>query len=334
MIGHNGDEGRGAAVPFRIALLGGKELAIRCLESMLRMPDVDVVAVIPCAGDKPEAGGPFPSLARYAQEQGLRVYQPRSVNEEAFFPILSQLRPDVVLSVFYDKILRPHVLELPTIAAVNVHFGLLPYNRGSFPIPWAIIDGNDPGVTMHYMDPGVDTGDIIAQMAAPPSACETTQEVYDRCTTAGLHLFRRHLPLLLQGRAPRRRQPARGGTYYRPGYPFDRWIDWSQSAGKLSRFVRALTFPPFPSARTTFAGRELEVGHPVWPSEDDSGRPAGTVLEATPRWATIATGDGLLAVQSMRLDGEELPAKEALKRAGCREGSGLEGVSWLMSEVA
>lgn len=334
MTARNGKTRREPSLPCRIVLLGGKELAIRCLESMLCMPEVDVVAVIPCAGDHAEAHGPFPSLARYARERGLRVHRPRTVNDEKFFPILEQLRPDILLSVFYDKILRPHVLELPAIAAVNIHFGLLPYNRGSFPIPWAIIDGNDAGVTMHYMDPGVDTGDVVAQMAVPPSACETTGEVYDRCTKAGFHLFQRNLPLLIEGRAPRRRQPAQGGTYYRPGYPFDRWIDWSRSAEEVSRFVRALTFPPFPTARTNFRGQELDICHPVWVHDDGPPHRPGTVLEITPRWATVATGDGLLNLQTIRLEGERMAAQEALDRVGCPEGQVLESVPWQMSKAA
>ena len=318
----------------RAVLLGGKALAIECLESMLRMPAVEVVAVIPCADDDPAAERWHPSLTRIAQERSLPVYQPRSVNEEGFRPVLEQLRPDVLLSVFYDKILKPHVLQLPTIGAVNVHFGLLPYNRGSFPIPWAIIDGNDPGVTMHHMDPGVDTGDIIAQMAVPAIECETAREVYDRCSAAGLYLVEQYLSPLLEGRAPRRRQPAEGGSYYRPGYPFDRWIDWSRSAEQIARFVRALTFPPFPSARTSFRGRELEVSHPAWPSEARGAWREGEIVDIRPPYATFATGDGALVVRRMRAEGRELPAADALWRLGCSEGDVLETVPWAKKNAA
>lgn len=311
---------------YRVVLLGGKALAVQCLESMLRMPDVEVAAVIPCADDDPSNGRWYPSLAGRAHTLGLPVHQPRSVNELDFLPILRELRPHVLLSIFYDKILKPNVLAVPTIAAANVHYGFLPYNRGSMPIPWAIIDGNDPGVTMHYMDPGVDTGDIIAQMAVPAGNHEIASEVYDRCTAAGLYLFERYLPLLLRGAVPRRPQPSGTGTYYRPGYPFDRWIDWSQPGEAISRLVRALTFAPFPSARTSFNGCELEICHPVRPSLDGERRPAGTVLEITPHWATVATGAGSLSVRTMRLEGTELDAADALRSVGCSVGSVLDSV--------
>lgn len=334
MVRRNGDGGGEEAVARRVVLLGGKALAIHCLESMLRMPDVAVVAVIPCADEDPAAERWYPSLAGYSRERGLPVYQPKSVNEDGFLSVLQQLRPHVVLSVFYDKILKPQVLRVPTIAAVNVHFGLLPHNQGSFPIPWAMIDGNDPGVTIHHMDPGVDTGDIIAQMAVPASDYETAREIYDRCTAAGLDLFERYLPLLLGGQAPRRRQPAKGGTYYRPGDPFHRWIDWSQSTETVCRFVRALTFPPFPSARTAFRGRELEVCHPVRPSQEGGRWREGTVLSISPPWITVATGDGLLNVRTMRLEGEERAAADVLRQAGCSERDVLDTVPWVKSETA
>ena len=320
-----GSNGRGS--PRRLVLLGGKALAMQCLDSMLRMPGVEVVAVVPCVDDEPSARQWYPSLAAYARERGLAVHQPRSVNDPDFVPVLEQLRPDVLLSVFYDKILRPHVLGLPNIAAVNIHFGLLPYNRGSLPIPWAIIDGNDPGVTMHYMDPGVDTGDILAQLAVPAAACESAHDVYQRCTNAGLFLFERYLPLLLGGQAPRRPQSA-GGSYYRPGYPFDRWIDWSQDAGVVSRFVRALTFPTFPSARTAFRGSELEICSPVWADEGGRRWREGTITDIVAPFVTIAAGRGVVTVRQTRVDGVELPAAAAFARLGCAAGDVLEEVSW------
>ena len=318
------DQAAGLSTAYRVVLLGGKALAIECLDSLLRMRDVDVAAVIPCADDEPAGGHWYPCLAGRAKELGLPVFQPKSVNEAEFLPILRQLEPHLLVSVFYDKILKPRVLEIPSLAAANVHFGLLPYNRGSMPIPWAIIDGNDPGVTMHHMDPGVDTGDIIAQMAVPAGDHETAKDIYGRCTAAGLYLFERYIPLLLQSSAPRRCQPTVGGSYYRPGYPFDRWIEWSQPGEEISRFVRALTFAPFPSARTSFAGSELEVCHPVWIASDGTRWPAGNVMDMNPHWVTIATGNGSLSVRTIRLEGSELPAAEALGEVGCSIGSMLD----------
>ncbi|MEX1254294.1 MAG: methionyl-tRNA formyltransferase [Dehalococcoidia bacterium] len=332
MVRLNGNGKAGART--RVVLLGGKELAVHCLESTLGMPDVEVVAVIPCAGDDPDQERWYPSLARHARDLRLPVHRPRSVNDAAFHPVLEQLRPDILLSIFYDKILKPRVLALPRVAAVNLHFGLLPFNRGSFPIPWAIIDGNDAGVTLHHMDPGVDTGDIVAQCAVPVAGHETAREVYDRCTAAGRYLFEGYFPLVVEGRAPRRGQPAEGGTYYPPGYAFDRWVDWSQPAGTLSRFARALTFAPYPGARSAFAAREFELRHPVWVADTDVRAPAGTLLGIDPRWATIATGDGALRVRTLCIDGVELSAQEALRRLGCNQGDELELRSWQTTVAA
>jgi methionyl-tRNA formyltransferase len=317
----------------RVVLLGGKALGIEALEVLLRMPGAEIVAVVACHDDDPAVARWYPSLARFALARGLPAYRPPSVNDERFLGVLAGLQPDLLLSVFYDKILKPGVLELPKAAAVNVHFGLLPYNRGSFPVPWAIIDGNDPGVTLHYMDPGVDTGDVVAQVAVPAGELETAAGVYERCTAAGRYLIERYVPLLLAGRAPRRTQ-GEGGSYYRPGYPFERWIDWSQDAERLARFVRALTYPPLPSARTTYRGRELEVCHPVWPERARGAAHEGAVVDVSPPFVTVAAGDGLLHVQTTRLGGEELPAAEALGRLGCSPGDQLESVPWVTSKAS
>jgi methionyl-tRNA formyltransferase len=319
--------------PKRVVLLGGKTLAIDCAELMLGRADVELVAVVPCASDDPEEPRWYPSLARYARERGLPSFQPKSANEPAFVGVLRRLQPDLLLSVFYDRILKPDVLSVPAVAAVNIHFGLLPFNRGSFPIPWAMIDGNDPGVTMHHMDPGVDTGDIIAQIAVPPGAHEAARDVYDRCTAAGRYLFEGYLPMVLHGAATRRVQPRAGGSYYRPGYPFERWIDWSQSAEQVARFVRALSFPPYPGARSRLTDREIEVAPPVWPHEGNVGKP-GMVVELSAGRATIACGAGLLTLSALGVADERLPAADALRRAGCAEGSVLEGMPWAQTQAA
>ena len=116
--------------------------------------------------------------------------------------------------------------------------------------------------------------------------------------------------------------------------PFDRWIDWLQSSEEISRLVRALTFAPFPSARTAFAGSELEVRHPVWIAAERTRRPVGTVMDITPQWVTIATGDGSLSVQTIRLRGTELRAAEALGEVGCSIGSMLYAKPWAKNKAA
>jgi methionyl-tRNA formyltransferase len=183
---------------------------------------------------------------------------------------------------------------------------------------------------MHFIDPGIDTGDIIAQTLLPISDTDNAWTLYERATEAGFELFHEYFLAFLRGEAPRTPQSEAESSYFSVGYPYDRWIDWSQSATQVDRFVRALTFPPhpYPSARTSLAGSEVEVLQPTRPVETSIDAAPGTILTIG-EVLTVATGSGILEISRLRMGGKVVKANEVADRLDLSPGLRFESRDWI-----
>ncbi|MGQ9628973.1 MAG: methionyl-tRNA formyltransferase [bacterium] len=244
---------------MRIVLMGNKDLAVNCLDYLLREGE-EVVAVVLNRGDRRASDSWYRSLGEYCALKGLRTFQPSSANDPEFLNEIRALSPDLVLSMSYDRILKEAFLRIPSRGAINIHFALLPRNRGCLPLVYALAGGERKvGVTIHYIDPGIDTGDIISQEGIPVSDEDTAFSLYFKCVEVGTDLFERTFPLIKSGRNGRTKQNDIEATYHKQVYPNDRWIDWSRSLEEVGAFIRAHTFPSYPGARTVLDGEEVEL---------------------------------------------------------------------------
>jgi LmbE family N-acetylglucosaminyl deacetylase len=144
------------------------------------------------------------------------------------------------------------------LGVIGFHTAVLPGRRGSSPVIWAMIDGlEESGVTMFYMDEGIDTGDVIAVERFPIEADDHAVDVLRKADDATLHLLRTHLGPILDGTAPRLPQGETGSTYTRRRTAADGEIDWSRPAEEIVRLIRALS-PPYPLAHA-FGGDGVPV---------------------------------------------------------------------------
>ncbi len=153
-------------------------------------------------------------------------------------------------SLFFGDILHEAFIGLFPQGVVNIHPAMLPYNRGCYPNVWSIVDETPAGVTLHYVDPGIDTGDIISQQHVRVDPWDTGQSLYTRLETACLDLLREAMPAVLAGEAPRVRQP-RGGTFHlkKDVRRIDEIrLDRAYAARELINLLRARTFPPHKGA--------------------------------------------------------------------------------------
>lgn len=121
--------------------------------------------------------------------------------------------PDFIVSHGYRQIVTRDVLALVPNRAINLHISYLPWNRGADPNLWSFIDGTPKGVTIHYMDEGLDTGDIIAQRQVRFASDATLASAYAELQRALLDLFVDQWPIIRDGRCSRRRQPAGGSAH-------------------------------------------------------------------------------------------------------------------------
>jgi len=176
---------------------------------------------------------------------------------------IKRLKPDIILTVFWAYILQPDITNIPPLGCVNFHCAFLPYNRGANPNIWSIIDGSPAGVTLHYIDAGVDSGDIIAQKQTFVEPVDTAATVYEKMTEAFLPLFQKYWPAIKTGTAVRHKQDSGKKTYHRRADlkaldVID--LDKQYTGRELINLIRARTFLPFPSAYfVDNNGKRIEV---------------------------------------------------------------------------
>ena len=183
-------------------------------------------------------------------ELGLNTCCPDDLTNDLVTLTVKRMNPDILISVSYPKIIPQNILRL--LPCVNLHGSLLPSHRGRFCAVWAILEGQAvTGVTLHYMDVGIDTGPIIDQTEILIYPDDTAYTLYQRQCGIGLELLEKTLEKPFPWKSYT--QPYRGRYYHEFK---DRQIDW---AGDVEHLVRACYFPPYPPAYTDFHGLPRNV---------------------------------------------------------------------------
>ena len=174
---------------------------------------------------------------------------------------VNDCRPDLLVSVLFGYILKSNILSIPKLGAINIHPGYLPYHRGRFPNDWSIIEGTPAGTTMHFMDTGIDTGDIIAQREVPVTSVDTGISLYERLMDASLSLFQETWPKVVNGPIPRTPQALEGSYHCFADFEKIHSIDPQKmmKAEDLINLLRARTFPPYQGAYLEYPNKRVYI---------------------------------------------------------------------------
>ncbi len=298
--------------------MGTPDIAATCLASLIEA-GLDVVGVV-SQPDKPKGRGytlmPTP-VKVVAEAHHIPVLQPERIRTPEFEEALTHLTPDLIVVVAYGKILPKFVLDLPRYGCINVHVSLLPRWRGAAPMQRAIMAGDrTTGITLMYMDEGLDTGDIIAAEAFPIGPTDTFETVHDRSAALGAAMLPAVIRSIEDGTATRTKQDETGVTYAAKIEKEECEIDFSLPAAQLDCILRGLTPIPLPYTYLP-NGKGLKVcaAHPV----HGAGTP-GTILALDMNGdggITVACGEGALTITSLRPEGKGTMTAAAYLRGAC-----------------
>jgi UDP-4-amino-4-deoxy-L-arabinose formyltransferase / UDP-glucuronic acid dehydrogenase (UDP-4-keto-hexauronic acid decarboxylating) len=243
----------------------------------------------------------FASVAELAAVRGLQVFAPTDVNHPLWVRTIHELAPDIIFSFYYRTILRPPILAIPKFGCLNLHGSLLPKYRGRSPINWVLINGEqETGVTLHYMTPKPDDGDIICQRRIPIDYDDTAQSLHVKAAAVAASMLDDILPQIRRGTAPRIPQDHAQATYYGGRRPKDGIIDWTANAEQIRNLVRAVT-RPYPGAFSYVGDRKcLLLQVTAMLTRVHNARP-GTVLTTTP--LIVACGQGAIQVDFAQREG-------------------------------
>lgn len=274
-------------------------IGCRGLESLVRA-GVRIKAVFTYADDPNEAIW-FRSVARTAAELDIPVYAPDDINHPLWVSRIREMAPDFFFSFFYRDLVKPEILEIPRLGALNLHASLLPRYRGRAPVNWALVNGEKTtGVTLHHMTPRPDDGDIVCQSATNIDHDDTAASLHAKLEALAGRMLDENLPHILDGTAPRLPQDTREATYFGGRKPEDGLIDWSKSAAEIRNLVRAVT-RPYPGAFCHRGSTRVFI----WQAEVEKRRAdaiaPGTVLSTAP--LTVQCGRDALRIVSGEVDG-------------------------------
>ena len=198
-----------------------------------------------------------------------RIFEGPALRDTQSVETILGLNADIGVSAYFGYLIGPEMLKALPKGCVNVHPSMLPFNRGAYPNVWTIVDRTPAGATIHFVEEGVDTGDIIAQMEVSVEPTDTGQSLYRKLERASLELFKSTWPLIATGTNTRIPQSEGEGTHHRVK-DVERIdeidLDGTYKAGDLIDLLRARTFPPYKGAYFTVDGRrvylrlELEYG--------------------------------------------------------------------------
>src|SRR6266700_172889 len=246
------------------------------------------------------------SPAAAAQPPLLAVLQPAQIKDRESIEEIRAVAPDVIVVMAYGQILPRAVLEIPKIACLNLHASLLPRWRGAAPIQAAIAAGDrETGITIMYMDEGLDTGDILLQRKIDILPTDTGGSLHDRLGQIAPTALLESLRLLAAGNAPRIPQDKSLATYAPKLNREAGRVNWNESAEVIERKIRA--YNPWPGAFTELGGGNLKIFSA--PIVDLRGKP-GEILHRDKEFV-IAASDRALSLIEVQLEGKRrMPAAE------------------------
>lgn len=299
---------------MRVVFMGTPDFAVGTLQAILDAGHE--VAGVVTQPDKSKGRSkaliPTPVKA-LALEYGLEVYQPTRIRNEEAIAKVGEMKPDVIVVVAFGQIIPKEILEMAPYGCLNVHASLLPAYRGAAPIQWAVLNGDkETGVTIMRMDEGLDTGDMISKVIVPLEEKETSETLFEKLAKEGAKLLVETLPKVVSGEAVYEKQPKESTTPYACMIKKQMGeVDWKRPAVELERLVRGMN--SWPSAYTSVDGKTLKIWDSIVEEPDRTGNP-GEILKADKTGIYVQTGQGILVLKEVQLEGKKRMTVDAFLR--------------------
>ena len=300
--------------PLRLVFMGTPDFAVPALGALLDAGH-EVVGVFTQPDRRSGRGRRLsaPPVKEFSESHSLAVFQPASLREDAEArQRISDLAPDAIVVAAYGLFLPDDTLAVPRLGCLNIHPSLLPRHRGPSPVATAILEGDETtGVTIMLLDEGMDTGPILNQSESRIGADETCDELTARLFDVGANLLVETLEQRSDGSVTPTPQDDANATVTMRLQRSDGEIDWNDTAESIARRVRAFT--PWPGTFTTWDGRTLKVLR-AKPMEESHDYPPGKIITMNDSQVAVATGQGILRLVSVQIEGRRAFSAEDFAR--------------------
>lgn len=295
---------------MKVIFMGTPDIAVPALEKIIEAGH-EVVLVV-SQPDKPVGRSKalkYTPVKECALAHGIEVYQPERIRSEESVAFLQQFEVDVIVVEAFGQIVPQAILDIPKYCCVNIHTSLLPKYRGAAPIQWAVLNGDlVTGVTTMRMEAGLDTGDIIMQAEKIINEGETTGTLFERLARAGAKLIVQTLEAIENGTATYTPQDESKATHTSKITKEMGSIDWNRSAKEIECWIRGMD--PWPSAYTKLDDKNVKIWKAKVVSDEQLAKP-GTIVRVSKHALEVQTGDGILAILELQIEGKKRMTTDA-----------------------
>ena len=289
---------------IKVIFMGTPEFSLNVLDMLIKNTNVIAVVTQPdkIVGKSKEKS--FTPIKKLALENNILVLQPEKIRKE--YDEIVNLAPDLIVTCAYGQIIPEVILNLPRLGSINVHASLLPKLRGGSPLHHAIIDGyRETGVTIMYMDKGMDTGDIITQSEIDILKSDTVGTIHDKLSLLGSELLLKTLPSIINGTNSRIKQDDTLATYCHNITHEEEIIDFNKSCIEIFNMVRGMN--PYPVAYFKIENIVYKVYEVDYEKTDKfSNKENGEIVIQDKNNLVIKCYDGLIYLKKIKKEGKKL----------------------------
>ena len=286
---------------LNVIFMGTPDFCVPILEALIKECNVIGVVTQPDkeVGRKHEIT--YSPIKKVALNHDIKVLQPFKIRNE--YEDIINMNPDIIITCAYGQIVPEVILNAPKYGCINVHASLLPKLRGGAPIHKAIIEGYDKtGITIMYMDKGMDTGDMISKVEVNIEDIDTAETLHDKLQEVSVPLLLDTLKDIINGTNKRERQDDEEATYAYNVSREEEHIDFNKTSRKIYNQIRGLN--SWPGAYATLDDKNIKI----WASKisDKSyDKKPGTIVNLDKDGLEVVTGDGSIIITELQLPGKK-----------------------------
>ena len=288
---------------MRIVFMGTPDFAVNVLQGLIDNYKDEIVGVV-SQPDKRVGRHQILTntpVKELALKYNIPVLQPEKIKKE--YQDVIDLNPDIIITCAYGQIIPKEILDCPKYGCINVHASLLPKLRGGAPIHKAIIDDYKvTGVTIMYMDVGMDTGDMISKVEVPILDSDNLESLHDKLSAAGTKLLLDTLPSIFDGTNERTVQNSYEVTYAYNIKREEERIDFSKSSREVFNLIRGLS--PIPSSNALLDGKEMKIYSSEISDVIYKGK-CGEIVDVTKKGIVVCCGDSAIVIKELKPFGKK-----------------------------
>lgn len=286
---------------LKVIFMGTPVFCVPILEKLIKETNVLAVVTQPDkeVGRKHEIS--FSPIKKVAIKNNIKVLQPVKIKEE--YEDIISLNPDIIITCAYGQIVPLAILNCPKYGCINVHASLLPKLRGGAPIHKAIINGYDKtGITIMYMDKGMDTGDMIEKAEVKIEDNDTAESLHDKLSAISVPLLMKTLPSIINGTNKREKQNDADATYAYNVSREEEHISFDKSSKEIFNQIRGLN--SWPGAYAVLDGKNIKLWSCVINNKKYD-KASGTIINLDKNGLEVTTTDGSVLIKELQLPGKK-----------------------------